>query len=77
MLGIYTSLNISFKSFLDNDVTAGYIIADVERLRQPMQKITEYILKCIGVLPSAAVIPIQTTIKGKLTVISVNNKIKN
>jgi integrase len=31
-----------------NDVTAGYIITDVERLRFPMQKITDYIMKCIG-----------------------------
>jgi len=28
-----------------NDVTAGYIISDVERLRAPMQKITDFILK--------------------------------
>jgi len=33
---------------MTNDVTAGYIISDVERLRVPMQKITDYILKCIG-----------------------------
>jgi len=33
---------------MDNsDVTAGYIITDVERLRKPMQQITDYILsKC-------------------------------
>ena len=28
-----------------NDVTAGYIISDVERLRAPMQKITDYLLR--------------------------------
>lgn len=28
------------------DVTAGYIVADVERLRAPMQKITSYIIQC-------------------------------
>lgn len=33
---------------MTNDVTAGYIITDVERLRAPMQKITDYILKCIS-----------------------------
>jgi hypothetical protein len=27
------------------DVTAGYIISNVERLREPMNKITAYILK--------------------------------
>ncbi|MFW2572120.1 tyrosine-type recombinase/integrase [Legionella sp. 29fVS95] len=42
-----------------NDVTAGYIVADVERLRKPMQLITNYILKCIGVIKSAEVIAIQ------------------
>jgi len=28
-----------------NDVTAGYIVTDVERLRKPMQKITDFILR--------------------------------
>lgn len=42
-----------------NDVTAGYIITDVERLRAPMQKITNYILGCIGVAKPAQVISIQ------------------
>lgn len=33
---------------MNNDVTAGYIITDVERLRKPMQQITDYILsKCL------------------------------
>jgi integrase len=40
---------------MSNDVTAGYIVTDVERLRQPMQKITDYILKCAGYRPSATV----------------------
>jgi integrase len=31
---------------MNGDITAGYIIADVERLRAPMQKITDYILNC-------------------------------
>lgn len=34
---------------MTNDVTAGYIITDVERLRKPMQQITDYFLKCMGV----------------------------
>lgn len=33
------------------DVTAGYFVADVERLRQPMQEITDYILQQVGELP--------------------------
>ena len=40
---------------MSNDITAGYIVADVERLRQPIQKITDYILKCAGYKPSATV----------------------
>lgn len=46
---------------MTNDVTAGYIVADVERLRKPMQLITDYILKCMGVVKSADVIAIQPT----------------
>jgi integrase len=45
-----------------NDVTAGYIITDVERLRAPMQKITNYILKCIGLKGTATIVPIQRII---------------
>lgn len=41
---------------ISNDVTAGYIVTDVERLRAPMQKVTDYLLKCMGLLPSAEVI---------------------
>jgi hypothetical protein len=29
---------------MNNDVTSGYIITDVERLRQPMQTITHFLL---------------------------------
>ena len=32
-----------------NDVTAGYIISDVERLREPMQSITDFIRNQITV----------------------------
>ncbi len=41
------------------DVTAGYIIHDVERLRAPMQAITDYILKAAGVKKSAEIIPLE------------------
>jgi hypothetical protein len=34
---------------MNHDVTAGYIVMDVERLRKPMQKITDYLLKCMKV----------------------------
>ena len=32
---------------MTNDVTAGYIIGDAERLRAPMQRITDYLCKFI------------------------------
>lgn len=38
------------------DVTAGYIVADVERLRRPMQKITDYMLAAGGVRSGADVV---------------------
>ena len=41
-----------------NDVTAGYIVLDLERLRQPMQAITDKLLKLIG-LPTSN---IETTV---------------
>lgn len=51
---------------MSNDVTAGYIIVDVERLRKPMQLITGYILKCMEVIASAEVINIQITTKDQV-----------
>ena len=39
-----------------NDITAGYIITDVERLRRPMQQITDYILKAAGEKATAEVV---------------------
>jgi len=46
-----------------DDVTAGYIVHDVERLRRPMQMITDFILKSAGTIKSAPVIqiPVQQT----------------
>lgn len=41
---------------MPGDVTAGYIVTDVERLREPMQKITDYIAKMVGIKDSAAVV---------------------
>lgn len=38
-----------------NDVTAGYLVIDVERLRKPMQQITDHLLKCMGQILSADV----------------------
>jgi len=39
------------------DVTAGYIVANVERLRDPMQRITDYLLKAGGLKETAEVVP--------------------
>jgi integrase len=46
-----------------NDVTAGYVIMDVERLRAPTEKIAEYLLKAAGRLPAAEIIEIKKTRK--------------
>ena len=43
---------------MTQDVTAGYIVMDVERLRVPMQKITDHLLKLAEVKQSADIIEI-------------------
>ncbi len=45
---------------MGSDVTAGYIINDVERLRAPMQKISDYILKTVGAIPTAEIVTLKT-----------------
>lgn len=50
---------------MSGDITAGYIVTDVERLRKPMQQITDYMLKCMGVSASADVVSIQPAKKEK------------
>jgi integrase len=40
---------------MNSDITAGYIIIDVERLRKPMEQISEYLLKCMGIIKSAEI----------------------
>lgn len=42
---------------MTNDVTAGYIMLDVERLRKPMQMITDYLLLQMG-LKESTIIPL-------------------
>ncbi|MCB1908133.1 MAG: hypothetical protein KDH15_12225 [Rhodocyclaceae bacterium] len=39
-----------------NDVTAGYIVASVERLREPMQRIADFLDKATHVAVSAEVV---------------------
>lgn len=42
---------------MTNDVTAGYIMLDVERLRKPMQMITDYLLLQMG-LKESIIVPL-------------------
>jgi integrase len=42
-----------------DDVTSGYIQLNVERLRQPMQTITDFMLKSAGLKQSADVVPLK------------------
>lgn len=46
------------------DVTAGYIVIDVERLRRPMQAITDYMLRHAGMRTSAEIVPIRKPTPG-------------
>lgn len=39
-----------------SDVTEGYIISDLERLREPMRQIEGFLLKAFGVAPSARIL---------------------
>lgn len=40
---------------MSNDVTAGYIINDVERLREPMEKISAFLLKMAQAAPAQVI----------------------
>lgn len=44
---------------MGHPVTREYIVTDVERLRPPMQKITDYLLSVGGVRPAASVVPLK------------------
>ena len=46
---------------MTGDVTAGYIVPDAERLRVPMQQITDYLLRVGGLRDASNVIPLRTT----------------
>ena len=46
---------------MSRDVTAGYIISDVERLRAPMQKITDYLKRTISQANNIVVLPINSS----------------
>ena len=42
---------------MTNDVTAGYIVSDVERLRKPMQSITDHLLRMMNVNENNGIMP--------------------
>ena len=44
---------------MTGDVTAGYLSISVERLRKPMQAITDYILKAAGIKRTATMVDLQ------------------
>ena len=48
---------------MKSDITEGYIVLDVERLRKPMQLITDYLLKCLRIVKSAPLAFIPHTAK--------------
>ena len=55
-LGMYTlKALINHSTNRSGDVTQGYIQIDTERLRDPMQRITNYILRCAEALPFVSV----------------------
>ncbi|OGT60919.1 MAG: integrase [Gammaproteobacteria bacterium RIFCSPHIGHO2_12_FULL_45_12] len=45
-----------------NDVTAGYLVIDVERLRKPMQLITDFILKSTQIIASCEVFSVSKSL---------------
>jgi len=53
---VYALKRLVNHSTKNNDVTDGYIITDVDRLRKPMQKITDYILKIAKIKSSSATV---------------------
>ena len=50
---------------MSSDVTAGYVIMDIERLRKPMQMITDTLLKLMGVKEMAKVIQLPDLQSGR------------
>ena len=48
---------------MSHDITSGYIIHDVERLRKPMQQLTDYLCKCMGIKPNAEIIQLSNNDK--------------
>lgn len=49
---------------ISHDVTSGYIIADVERLRKPMQQLSDFLCQCMGIKSNAEIIQLHSNAKG-------------
>ena len=49
---------------MGTDVTVGYVVADADRLREPMQKVTDLLKDLVGITEKGKVIPFRTA-KGK------------
>lgn len=49
---------------MSQDITASYIVMDVERLRKPMQQITDCILMNMGIKNKAEVVKFNHLTKG-------------
>lgn len=62
-ISVYALKRLVNHSTKNGDVTDGYIITDVERLRGPMQQVTDYILKAAGVKKTATVTDISKVVK--------------
>jgi len=45
---------------MGSDVTSGYVVSDVERLRDPMQKVEDKILMMAGALKKGKVVPLRS-----------------
>jgi len=45
----YYSLKRLLNHKISNDITSGYIVTSVERLREPMKKITDYLTEACGI----------------------------
>ena len=56
---VYALKRLVNHSTKNSDVTDGHIITDVERLRKPMQKITDFILTTAGIKPTATIVELK------------------
>ncbi len=60
-------LLLLFTGLRRNDVTAGYIVTDIERLRKSMQRIADFKLKAGGMRKSANIVRLPKRVGGRTT----------